>query len=112
MDPASTFCRVCKRDVTIRAHGSSEIDRYFGSAGHWRRDVTYGVRMDLPVYNEMLEPMTLSESQLSDYRVRPFEDLGDVFPYLEDLVSRHSVASSKSHFMTLVSCVCELLQYR
>ena len=53
------FCRVCKRDVSIKAHGSSEIVRHFGSVAHWRRDVTYRVQMDMPVYNKLLEPMTL-----------------------------------------------------
>ena len=65
--------------------------------------------MDMPLYNKMLEPMTLSETQLSEYRSRLSEDLGEVFPYPEDLVGKHSVASSKVPFMTLVSCVCQLL---
>ena len=104
------FCHVCKRDVRIRAHGSSEIIRHFGSAGHWRRDVTYRVHMNMPVYNKLLEPMTLSETQLAEYRARPFEDLGGEFPYPEDLVAKHAQPSSTVPLMTLVSCVCELLR--
>ena len=70
------FCCVCKRDVAIRTHGSSEIIRHFGSAGHWRRDVTYRVHMGMPVYNKLLEPMTLSETQMAEHQARPFEDHG------------------------------------
>ena len=65
--------------------------------------------MEMPVYIELLDPMTLSETQLSGYRGWQFEDLEEVFPNPEGLVARHSVASSKVTFMTLVSCVCELL---
>ena len=104
------FCRICKRDVTIRTHGVSEIIRHFGSVGHWRRDVTYRVHMGMPVYNKLLEPMTLTETQLAEYRARPFEDLGGEFPYPEDLVAKHAHPGSKVPLMTLVSCVCELLR--
>ena len=102
------FCRMCKRDVAIRAHGVSEIIRHFGSVGHWRRDVTYRVHMDLPVYNKILEPMILTETQLADYRARPFEDLGVEFPFPEDLL-KHSHPNSKVPLMTLVSSVCDLV---
>ena len=104
------FCRICKRDVTIRTHGVSEIIRHFGSVGHWRRDVTYRVHMDMPVYNKLLEPITLTETQLAENRARPFEDLGGEFPYPEDLVAKHAHPGSKVPLMTLVSCVCELLR--
>ena len=104
------FCRICKRDVAIRAHGASEIIRHFGSAGHWRRDVMYRVHMEMPVYNRILQPMTLSETQLANYRARPFKDLGGEFPFPEDLVAKHSHPSSKVPLMTLVSCVCELIR--
>ena len=103
------FCRICKRDVAILAHGASEIIRHFGSAGHWRRDVTYTVHMGMPVYNKLLEPMTLSETQLAEYRARPFEELGGEFPYPEDLLDKHSHPKSKVPLMTLVSSVCELI---
>ena len=54
--------------------------------------------------------MTLTETQLAEYRARPFEDLGGEFPYPEDLVAKHAHPGSKVPLMTLVSCVCELLR--
>ena len=104
------FCRNCKRDVAIPADGSPAIVRDFGSAGHWRRAVTYRVHMEMPLYNKLLEPMTLSETQLTEYRARPFEDLGGEFPYPEDLLAKHSHRTSKVPMMTLVSCVCKLVR--
>ena len=47
------------------------------------------------MYNKLLEPMTLSETQLAEYRARPFEDLGGKLPFPEDLLAKHSHPSSK-----------------
>ena len=65
--------------------------------------------MEMPMYNKLLEPMTLSETQLAEYRARPFEDLGGKFPFPEDLLAKHSHPSSKVPLMTLVSSACELI---
>ena len=54
--------------------------------------------------------MELTPSQLADYRSRPFEDLGEGFPFPEDLLPKHSRADSRVPFMTLVCCLCELLR--
>ena len=99
------FCRICKRDVTKCTHGVSERIRHFGSVGHWRRDVTHRVHLDMPVYNKLLEPMTLSETQFAEHRARPFEDFGGEFPYPENLVAKQAHPGSKVPLMTLVSCV-------
>ena len=66
--------------------------------------------MDMPVYNKLLEPMTLTETQLAEYRARPFEDLGGEFPYPEDSLAKHAHPGSNVPLMTLVSCVFELLR--
>ena len=55
------FCRVCCRDVSIKARGSREIERHFRSDGHWYRDFTYRVHKGLPVFNRLMEPMTLTD---------------------------------------------------
>ena len=102
-------CRVCKRDVGMRAQGSGEFARHFQSDGHWFKDVTYRVHMGLPVLNRLMEPMELSESQLAEYRSKAFEDLSEGYPFPEDLLPKHSRVESKVPFMTLVGCVCELL---
>ena len=51
----------------MKAHGSGEFIRHFGSDGHWYRDVTYRVHMGLPVLNRLLAPMELSDSQMAEY---------------------------------------------
>ena len=104
------FCKVCKRDVAMKAHGSGEFGRHFYSPGHWNRDVTYRVHMRLPIYNRLMEPMTLSAAQLAGFRSRPFEDLGEGFPFPEDLVPKRARIESKVPYMTLVASLCDFLR--
>ena len=103
-------CRVCDRDVAMKAHGSGEFSRHFRSDAHWFKDVTYRVHMGLQVLNRLMELMELSDSQLADYRSRPFVDLSGEYPFPEDLLPKHSRAVSKVPFMTLESCFCEFLR--
>ena len=63
-------CRVCKRDVGMKAQCSGEFARHFQSDGHWFKGVTYRVHMGLPVLNRLMEPMELSEGQLAEYHSR------------------------------------------
>ena len=104
------FCRVCKRDVKMGSHGSSEIIRHYESKKHWEQDVVYRLHMCLPIYNKLMEPMTLSSRQEADFRSRPFVDLGPEFPFPEDLLPTHAKVDSKMSFMTLVSCFCDWLR--
>ena len=71
--------------------------------------MTYRVHMEMPVYSKLLEPMTLSETQLAECRACPFEDLGGEFPLPEYLLAKHSHPSSKVPLVTLVSSVCDLI---
>ena len=103
-------CRVCRRDVGMKAHGSGEFARHFQSDSHWFKDVTYRVHMNLQVLNRSMEPMELSANQLADCRSRPFEDLAEGFPFPEDLLPKHSRVDSRVPYMTLVGCLCELLR--
>ena len=96
-------CRVCDRDVAMKAHGSGEFSRHFRSDAHWFKDVTYRVHMGLQVLNRLMEPMELSDSQLV---VTAFCGLERGVPVLP----KHSKAGSKVPFMTLVSCFCEFLR--
>ena len=104
-------CRVCQRDVARRSQGVGEFRRHFQSDAHWFKDVTYRVHMGLQVLNRLMEPMELSERQLADYKSRPFCDLGEEYPFPEDLVPKHSKPDSNVPFMTLVSCFCEFLAF-
>ena len=56
-------CRVCGRDVAMKAHGSGGFSRCFRSDAHWFRDVTYWVHMGLQNLNRLMEPMELSDDQ-------------------------------------------------
>ena len=103
-------CRVCQRDVAMRSQGVGEFRRHFQSDAHWFKDVTYRVHMGLQVLNRLMEPMELSERQLADYKSRPFCDLGEEYPFPEDLVPKHSKPDSNVPFMTLVSCFFEFLR--
>ena len=94
----------------MKAHGSGEFGRPSESDKHWFKDVTYRVQMGLPVLNRLMEPMELTESQLAEYRAKPFEDRGEVYPFPEDLLSKHSRVESKVSFMTFVLCLGELFR--
>ena len=100
-------CRVCCRDVAMKAQGSGEFRRHFESDKHWIKDVTYRVHMGLPVLNRLMEPMEMTAAQLAEYRAKPFEDLKKEYPFPEDLVEKHSGVESKVTFMTFVGCLGE-----
>ena len=70
------FCHLCQRDVGMIARGSGEFARHFRSDRHWRNDVTYRVHTGLPVLNQLMEPLTLSESQLANYKSLAFRGFG------------------------------------
>ena len=80
-EPTSFFCRVCNRDVRMKAQGSGEFKRHFASDGHWFRDVRYRVHSGLPVYNRWLEPMELTAAQIAEYKAQPFVDLAEGFSF-------------------------------
>ena len=82
----------------------------FESKKHWEQDVVYRLHMGLPVYNKLMEPMTLSSCQEDEFRSQLFLDLGPEFPFPEDLLPKHSRVDSKLPFMTLVSCFCDWLR--
>ena len=104
------FCKICHRDVSMASHGSGEFDRHFRSDSHWKADVTYRVHTGLPVYNKLMEKMSLSEEQMAEFRNRPFVDMAEGYPFPEDLLPKHSKPESKVPFMTMISCLCELLR--
>ena len=104
------FSCSCQRDIGMKAQGSGEFARHFRSDGHWIKDVTYRVHMGRPVLNRLMKPMTLSESQLADYKSRAFVDSAERYPFPKILVPKHATVTSRVPFMTLVSSFCDLLQ--
>ena len=72
--------------------------------------MVYRLHIGLPIYNRLMEPMTLSSRQEDDFRSRPFLDLGPEFPFPEDLLPKHAKVDSKVPFMTLVSGFCDWLR--
>ena len=90
--------------------GSSEIIRRYESKKHWEQDVVYRLHMGLPIYNKLMEPMTLSSPQEDAFRSRPFVALGPEFSFPEDLLTKHAKVDSKVPFMTLVSGFCDWLR--
>ena len=104
------FCKVCKRHVAMKEQGSCEFIRHFGSDGHWYRDVTYRVHMELLVLNRLLEPMELAKSHMAEYRARLFVDLAEGYPFPEEVIPKYCKVKSRVPFMTLVSCFCDLLR--
>ena len=103
-------CRVCCRDVAMKAQGSGEFKRHFESDKHWFKVVTYRVHMGLPVLNRLMEPMEMTEAQLAEHRAKPFEDLGEEYQFPEDLVAKHYRVESKVPIMTFMGCLGELLR--
>ena len=97
-------CRVCGRDVCLATNDSGEFGRHFSSESHWFRDVTYRGHMLLPISNRLMDSMTLTDAQLTEYRSRPFVDLSEGYPFPEDLPPKHSKVESR--VMTLVSSCC------
>ena len=91
----------------MKAQCSGEFARHVRSDSHWFKEVTYRVHMGLPVLNRLMEPMILSDTQIADYKSRPFVDLAEGYP-----VPKHSTVTSRVPFMTLVPSFCDLLQSR
>ena len=109
-EASSFYCLICEKDVSMASRGVGEFNRHFMTNDHWQKDVTYRVHRGMQVYNKLLEPLTLNDRQLEDHRSRPWFELGTGYPFPEDLIPKHSRIESRVPFMTLVSCVTELLR--
>ena len=104
------FCTLCERDVSIAAKGVREIVRHFTSDKHRLLDVTYRVHQGLQVYNKLLDPMELSESQTQEYLARPFKEKPEGFSFPEDLLPSCTRVDSSVPLLTMVNCLIELLR--
>ena len=79
------------------------------SKRHWQLDLTYRVQHDLPVFNRLMDPMELSETQVADFVGRPSKGLAEGFSFPEDLPACTRVDSSVP-LMTMINSVLELFR--
>ena len=104
------FCKICHRDVSMESHGASEFSRHFFGKRHWQLDVTYRVQHDLPIFNRLMDPIELSEAQVSDYMSRPSKGLAEGFSFPEDLLPSCTRVDSSVPLMTMINSVLELFR--
>ena len=103
-------CMICQRDVSMESRGAAEFSRHFFGKRHWQLDVAYRVRNDMPVYNRLMDPMILSESQVAEYRDWPSKGKSEGFSFPEDLLPACTQVNSSVPLMTMVNCLLELLR--
>ena len=103
-------CMICQRDVSMESRGAAEFSRHFFGKRHWQLDVAYRVRNDMPVYNRLMDPMILSESQVAEYRDWPNKGKSEGFSFPEDLLPACTQVNSSVPLMTMVNCLLELLR--
>ena len=104
------FCMICHRDVSMESRGALEFSQHFFGKRHWQLDVTYRVQNNLPVFNRLMDPMELTDTQLEDYRSRPCKGKAEGFSFPEDLLPACTQVDSSVPLLTLVNCLLELLR--
>ena len=104
------FCTICHKDVSMETGGAGELVRHFSGLRHWQADVTYRVHQGLPVFNKLMDPLELSESQRSNFLSRPFKDKSEGYSFPEDLLPSCTRVDSVVPLLTMVNCLVELLR--
>ena len=104
------FCTICHKDVSMETRGAGDLVRHFSGPRHWQTDVTYRVHQGLPVFNKLMDPLELSESQRSDFLSRPFKDKSEGYCLPEDLLPSCTRVDSVVPLVTMVNCLVELLR--
>ena len=56
--PHSFYCRLCKKNYSLRTKGIGELKKHFRSRKHFRADQLYRASNFLPVYNKRCEEVT------------------------------------------------------
>ena len=96
----------------MQSHGAREFTRHYSSDKHWFRDVTFRVQQDLPVYNQLMNPITLTAEEREGYLSQLRIEKDDGFNFLEDLLPPCTRADSSVPLVTMVNCVAELCRCR
>ena len=104
------FCTICHKDVSMETRDAGELVRHFSGPRHWQADVTYRVHQGLPVFNKLMDPLELSESQRSDFLSRTFKDKSEGYSFPEDLLPSCTRVDSVVPLLTMVNCLVELLR--
>ena len=104
------FCKICHRDVSMESRGASEFTRHFFGKRHWQLDLTYRAQHDLPVFNRLMDPMELNETQVADFMTRPSKGLAEGFSFPEDLLPACTSVDSSVPLMTMINSVLELFR--
>ena len=86
----------------------AEFSRHF--SGKRQLDVTYRVQNEMPVFNRLMVPMVLSETQLTEYRDQPVKGKSEGFSFPEDFQPACTQVNSSVPLMTMVNCRIELLR--
>ena len=70
----------------METRGAGELSHHFSEDRHWQADVIYRVQQGLPVFNKLMDPIELSESQRSYFLSCPFKDKSEGSSFPEDLL--------------------------
>ena len=97
----SFHCMICRCDGSIESRG--EFTRHCSSDKHWFRDVTFHVQQELPVYNQLVNPITLTAEKREGYLSRPTVEEDEGFNFPEDLLPLRDRADSAVPLMTMVN---------
>ena len=101
----SVHSMICRRDVSMQSRVAREFIRHFSSDRHWLRDVTYRVQHDLPVYNQLLDPLKLTAEEKVGNLDRATVEKSEGFIFPEDWLPPCTLADSTVPLMTMVNCI-------
>ena len=93
----------------MQSRCARELTRHYSADEHWLRGVTFPVQQDLPVYNQLMNPNTLTaEERKRRYLSRPRIENDEGFNFPEDMLPSCTRTDSSVPLMTMVIFVAEL----
>ena len=108
------YCRVCRKDVSVRTHGEYEIIRHFQGHRHFSRDQR--LRLETPGWRVLdFDGNPLPEDELERQRDRimlaPLVVRDREYPFREDLIPDASGnVDAQLPLLAKVSCLIDALQ--
>ena len=108
------YCRVCRKDVSVRTHGEYEIIRHFQGHRHFSRDQR--LRLETPGWRVLdFDGNPLPEDELERQRERimlaPLVVRDREYPFREDLIPDASGSvDAQLPLLAKVSCLIDNLQ--
>ena len=101
-------CLICQRDVFMQSRGAREFTRHFVPDKHWFPDMAYHVQQDLPVYNRLMDLLTLTSEEKTEYLAGPTVEKSEGFSFPEDLLLPCTGDDSAVPLMTIVNFITDL----